>query len=228
MKPVRALLVAAAAALLFVFPVSGAQRLTTEALGKRVEEEKQRIAQKLDQARGRMDSKNFLAARASVDDANRYVKRLLFLMPWHRFMELTDDAVERVNTRFWNRAESTIDTAFRELDYLAQYVDVTEVWQHLDAAKQAVREKNEDIARQELKAAKEKAPVSDVVGPLRRAQGYLDGAKDELLKLPILFKGKREAARKSLDKAEAELRKAYPYIEDVLKGKYSKKGRATP
>lgn len=223
MKLGRASLLAALIAVLFALPTTGAQRLTTEALRKRIEEQKGKIAGELKQARNRIESKNFWAARSSLRDADRHIKGLRHLMPWHRLVDLIDDADRRVTTRFWSRAKSTIDNAFRELDYQAQYIEVTEIWQHLEAAKQAVQEENEDIAHQELKAAKSQAPVAKATGPLRRAQGYVDDARDELLKVPIIWKSKRKAALKSLDKAEAELRKAYPHIEDVLEGKYGEK-----
>ncbi|MFQ6133725.1 MAG: hypothetical protein ACE5R4_16915 [Armatimonadota bacterium] len=225
MKLLRVSLLATFAALLITCPLSAAQQLTTEALRKRIDEEKLKIAAEVQQARNRIKAKNFLAARSSISDADNHLKKMRHLMPWHRLTALIDDAESRVSTRFWTRAKSTIDKAFRELDYQAQYIEVTDIWQHLEAAKQAVREKNEDVARRELTAARRLAPVPKVAGSLQRTHGYFDDAKDELLKLPIFFKSKRKDALKSLDKAEAELRKVYPDIEDVLKGKYSEKAR---
>jgi len=192
-----------------------------ESLEQTVRARQTQIEQKMTLARNRIQHKNFVAARSALSDAAARVRGLQSDLPSQRIsVRLT--AIERnVKAGKWAEARRAVELAFRELDSQARYIDATKIWQHLDDARGFVADRRGRLALQEVRTAKRFAYVDEVTSPLRRTLVYLSDAKRELLKLPIFFRGKRAAASRQLDAADAELSSAYRQIDRLLAGQYA-------
>ena len=227
MQPTRTAAFALALGALAVV-ASADQRPTRDDLRRQIEQCRAKAALEIEQARNRVEHKNFLAARSATQDARSQVGRLRKALPWERLLSHLNSAEKNVRVRLFKNALRDIDKAFRELDYQAQFIKVGGIWQHLEAARDACKDKNEDVAGGELRAAKDLATVEEVLLPIKRAEGYLADASEELLKLPIFFKGKRDDIVQDYDKAEAELRQADALIADLIAGKFSQEPPEPP
>ncbi|MFQ5808906.1 MAG: hypothetical protein ACE5JM_04725 [Armatimonadota bacterium] len=192
-----------------------------ESLEDAVRTRQVQIEKKMAMARSRIKHKNFVAARSAISDASARVRALQDELPPQRLVARLAAVEAQIKNRDWDDARRALENAFRELDSQARYIDVTKIWQHLDDARGFVAERRGRLALQEVRAAQRFAYIDDISSPLRRALVYLSDARRELLKLPTLFKGKRAAAKRRLDGAEAELGRTYAHIEKLLAGEYA-------
>jgi len=190
-------------------------------LAEAVRHRQGQIDQKLATARNRIKHKNFIAARNAVQDAAVRLRRIQAELPPQRVVSRLVEVEKHVKDRAWADARMSLETAFRELDTQARYIDVTKIWQHLDEARGFVADRRGNLALQSIRAAKRYAYLDDVATPLRRALVYMSDARRELFKLPTIFKSKRAAAIASLDGADEELTRAYAGIDRLLAGDYA-------
>jgi hypothetical protein len=173
---------------------------------------------KIDLALARISRKDFLAARSAADDAQEAITGLREALPWQHAFHDFDVAVDKMRTLSWGEAKEAIDDAERELDFVQNFAQVKAVRPVLEKCREAMDQHNADLARQHMKEAKRLLREDAVTQPLQQAEAYLDKAKGQLLALPTLFRGERDKAKRNVERASAQLARAWPRIEEYMSG----------
>lgn len=177
------------------------------------------VDEKITLALGRIEAKNFLAARNASDDAERAAERLRDHLPWQPMLHHFDVAVDAMRTRSWGNAKDAIDAAAEELDFMSSFMNVESIPPKLEKCKAAMDQHNADLAKQRMREVQRDVVVDALSDPLRQTQAYLDKAEGSLTALPILVKSKRGEAKRNLERARNALATVWPKVEDYMAGK---------